>query len=61
MKRWDICAGEAILRAVGGVVTDADNKTIVYEEPREKWPCSRGVIATITNEKHQRVMESLLK
>jgi len=61
MKRWDICAGEAILRAVGGVVSDADNKDIVYEEPREKWQCSRGVIATINKEKHQRVMEALLK
>jgi len=61
MKRWDICAGEAVLRAAGGSVTDADNKTIIYEEPKEKWQCSRGVICSINSEKHQRVMESLLK
>ena len=61
MKRWDICAGEAILRSVGGVVTDGTNEQIKYHAEKDLWPCSKGVVSSISSEKHKRVMDALLK
>ena len=30
IKKWDICAGDAILRALGGKLTDLDGKEVDY-------------------------------
>ena len=30
IKKWDICAGDAILRALGGRLTDLDGKEVDY-------------------------------
>ena len=30
-SRWDLCAGEAVIRALGGSVTDLKGKEIVYD------------------------------
>ena len=32
MKRWDICAGDALLRAIGGKLTDFDGNYYEYTE-----------------------------
>lgn len=60
MKKWDICAGEAILSSVGGVVSDSKNSKIEYKEDKSTWLCKDGVIASISKEKHQRIFKHLL-
>jgi len=60
MKKWDICAGEAILRSIGGIVTDSTNEIIQYKEEKSTWNCFNGVIASISSEKHSRVVVYLL-
>lgn len=60
MKRWDICAGEAILKSVGGIVVGGDNKPLTYEEEKGKSVIAQGVIASVSKDKHDRVMNKLL-
>lgn len=59
MKKWDICAGEAIIKSIGGIVTDSKNQGIQYKEEKSTWACSKGVIASISMEKHTRVTKVL--
>ncbi|XP_078484836.1 3'(2'),5'-bisphosphate nucleotidase 1-like [Ciona intestinalis] len=44
-KKWDTCAPEAILRAVGGQLTDVHGSKIRYDKDI-KFPNTGGVIAT---------------
>nr|CAB3226109.1 3'(2'),5'-bisphosphate nucleotidase 1-like [Phallusia mammillata] len=44
-KKWDTCAPEAILCAIGGQLTDVHGKKIQYDAD-VKWPNLGGVIAT---------------
>ena len=42
-KKWDTCAGEAILRACGGHLTDIHGNDLVYD-PKGEWPNRNGII-----------------
>lgn len=48
IKKWDLCAGNAILRAFGGVMTTLDNQLIDYKANDDPVN-THGVLATITN------------
>lgn len=43
-KLWDVCAPEAILRAAGGELTDAEGGLIRYDS--EDLACRRGLVAS---------------
>ncbi|ESN90632.1 hypothetical protein HELRODRAFT_70686 [Helobdella robusta] len=50
-KKWDTCAPEAVLRSVGGVLTDVRGSDIEYganEDP----PNNGGIVATASKETH---------
>lgn len=51
-KRWDTCAPEAILHAIGGTLTDfyGDQYSYNAETP---YPNVKGVLATAPGEIHQ--------
>ena len=36
IKKWDICAGDAILRALGGRLTDLDGREVDYRDDGQK-------------------------
>lgn len=57
IKKWDICAGDAILRALGGKMTTLDNEYIDYG-PSESPVNARGLLATIVN--HEEYIEKLM-
>lgn len=60
MKNWDICACEAILRSIGGVVSDANNDPLYYGGEPGTWACEKGVIMTISAERHKSIMNDFL-
>lgn len=57
IKKWDICAGDAILRALGGTMTTLDDELIHYG-PDESAVNDRGLLATIVN--HDEYMDKLI-
>jgi 3'(2'), 5'-bisphosphate nucleotidase len=56
-KRWDSCAPDAILRELGGTMTDRDGKEIVYRNTGDMLNLS--LVASIDKNLHRRVIESL--
>ena len=58
IKKWDICAGDAILRTVGGKMTTRKGKEIDYSlegDPKN----SDGIIAAFTEVKHEEYLNKL--
>lgn len=51
-KKWDTCAPEAVLTAMGGCLTDVHGNRLAYD-PSVEQRNDRGVIATINPERHQ--------
>ncbi|KAM8832540.1 3'(2'),5'-bisphosphate nucleotidase 1 [Spinachia spinachia] len=61
-KKWDTCATEAILRAVGGKLTDVHGNAYCYDA-NIKHMNSAGVLATLRNHEYyvSRVPQSVLQ
>nr|XP_006643286.2 PREDICTED: 3'(2'),5'-bisphosphate nucleotidase 1 [Lepisosteus oculatus]XP_015195033.1 PREDICTED: 3'(2'),5'-bisphosphate nucleotidase 1 [Lepisosteus oculatus] len=61
-KKWDTCAPEAILHAVGGKLTDIHGKAYRYDR-HVKHMNSTGVLATLRNHEYytSRVPEAVKK
>jgi 3'(2'), 5'-bisphosphate nucleotidase len=46
-KRWDTCAGEAILEAIGGKLTDVFGNQVTYEFEADTYLNKYGVVASL--------------
>lgn len=55
IKKWDICAGNAIINALGGKMTTLSNEVLDYSS--EDIVNTKGVLATM--EKHELYLEKL--
>lgn len=51
-KKWDTCAPEAILRAMGGILTDIHGNKYSYHKDVQH-PNTGGVLATGIGEDHE--------
>lgn len=51
IKKWDLCAGNAILNAVGGRMTDFNGKEINYTDDKS-YKHDTGILAALSNQKH---------
>lgn len=51
-KRWDTCAPEAILHAIGGTLTDFYGERYSYHSGTS-YPNTRGILATAPGQSHQ--------
>ncbi|EDO35259.1 predicted protein [Nematostella vectensis] len=58
IKKWDICAGDAILRALGGRMTTLKGDDIIYTDP-SKPANDQGLLAALRNHKEFRRMLKL--
>lgn len=57
IKKWDICAGEAILANLKGKLTDLDDSTLNYDSQAEVLN-SRGVLAAF-QDKHEELISKI--
>ena len=58
IKKWDICAGDAVLRAIGGRMTTLRGQEVNYSlkgNPKN----SDGIVAAATESEHARYLEKL--
>lgn len=44
IKKWDTCAGDALLRSVGGLMLDLDGDTLSYQ-PNGDFVFRKGLLA----------------
>jgi fructose-1,6-bisphosphatase/inositol monophosphatase family enzyme len=58
-KRWDICPGDALLKSVGGKLTNKFGQPYAYTIEKDTWMCSEGLIASLSPETHDKVIERL--
>lgn len=58
IKKWDICAGNAILNALGGKMTTLDGDFINYS-PKLDAKNERGLLATMSSRVHYDYLEKL--
>lgn len=58
IKKWDICAGNAILSAAGGQMSDLYGQQLDYADETNVVN-DRGILATIKN--HEEYLEKLKK
>ena len=58
-KYWDLCASEALILSRMGIVTDAYNRPIIYDDESDNYTIRDGIIAatnkTVYDVIHQRV------
>ena len=57
-KKWDTCAGDAIIRATGGLLTDVNGKLLDYDS-WERYRNSMGLVVTMCKETHQAVLDGI--
>lgn len=50
---WDICAGEAIIKAAGGQFTTTDGKEMIYDPDAESYINKGGVACSLTETIHK--------
>lgn len=59
IKKWDICAGNALLNAVGGKMTDLNNQEISYSD-KDPFVNEKGLLATATSSTHEQYIKKIL-
>ncbi len=55
-KRWDTCAGDAIVQAAGGVFTDIHGNDILYDCSKDQAANRTGLLVTMDTELHKRII-----
>jgi len=56
-KKWDTCAGEALIRALGGKVTDSSGQELEHLEPKSTWMNEKGIVAYLTPDERYSLMK----
>lgn len=55
-SKWDTCAGEALIRAIGGQVTGLRNEKIEYDPNNKNYYNEDSVICTLDERSHERIL-----
>jgi 3'-phosphoadenosine 5'-phosphosulfate (PAPS) 3'-phosphatase len=54
-KYWDLCAGEALLQSMMGIITNANGKPVIYDHTKDNFTISEGIIVS----KNRTVFETI--
>ena len=58
-KHWDLCAGEALIQSMMGIVCDADNKPLIYNANSTDFTITEGIVIAknlkVFNTMHERI------
>ena len=54
--RWDVCAGEGLLRAAGGVATNIHGNLLTYWADSASRKCICGFVGSLDVELHQQIL-----
>lgn len=60
IKKWDLCAPDAILRANHGTMTTLQNQTINYNQQKQQFLIRDGILATYQRN-HQDILNFLIQ
>ena len=58
---WDVAASDAILRSIGGKLTDGNGKDIDYNRSRENAKNMNGIVACYDKSMHEKCMQIYLE
>lgn len=56
--RWDSCAGEAIVKAMGGVFTNQLGKDINYDANAQDYRNSEGNVCAFSHDLHKGIVDT---
>lgn len=57
--KWDSCAGEAIIKSMGGCFTTTSNSEIVYNPYSKDTHNKEGMVVTLDKDLHERCLSVL--
>lgn len=60
-KYWDLCAGEALLQAMMGVVCDANNRPLIYDHTKTSFTIKEGILVHKNKRVHECVNHRLME
>ena len=60
IKKWDVCAPDALLRSHHGIFTDLNNRTISYDHHSNQMVIKDGLLATYKRN-HNQILSHLIK
>jgi len=49
-KKWDTCAGEALIKALGGYLVDMEGNQLEYPPEKDKWINEKGVLGYVISD-----------
>lgn len=55
---WDVCAGEALIRAAGGRVTTVDGKDLIYDHTAKSFLNEGGLVCSIDGSFQSKLIEA---
>ena len=58
-KKWDTCAGEAIVQAAGGIITDILGRPLPYETDPSKHKNKNGLIVAMHRPTHEELLSKI--
>lgn len=58
-KKWDTCAGDAIVKAAGGLFTDIHGNDILYNYVHDKYKNGCGLVVTLDRDLHQDILDKI--
>jgi len=61
LNKWDICAGEALLKSIGGTMMSTSHEKFSYNEEKSTWACKQGFLACNSSGTYLKISQKCFK